>query len=146
MPDRTPAEPYTDSGIHAAVQAHARTKAESVLLSLADADQLENHAHMLIARSKRKTVVAAVVLGGAILVSASLLFVCYHAYDGTQDGLIRGNWAMLGVLVSLGGSNFAWAWLSQQRRLREVGLKLLTRAEYQRRRALLEKGKADAVE
>ncbi|MCB9895478.1 MAG: hypothetical protein H6839_13605 [Planctomycetes bacterium] len=145
MRDVSPNDPYAESGSDAVEKSRSRMKANAIRASFEDADQLEQRGHLLIARSRRMSAIAGVIVGALILLSATLLLVCYHAYDGTQDGLLVGNWAMLGALVSMGATNFAWAWLSQQRRLAEVGRNLIARADYQRKLAAMRAEKAEGA-
>jgi hypothetical protein len=132
------ADPYSVSGRSAAGQTQLRMKCDALQRSIEDADQLERRGLGLIQRSSRRTLLA----GGAIavaLVSTTLLgMVAVNAHDGTYDGVLVGNWAMLGAVVCLGGLSIAWGWLSSLQRLRETGQRLMRRAEYQRRVAMLQ--------
>jgi hypothetical protein len=139
MAQRVPhADPYSVSGHSAAGQTRLRMKCEALQRSIEDADDLERRGHGLIRRSNRRRLYAGGTIASTLVAAALLSTVAANAHDGTYEGVLAGNWAMLGAVVSVGGLTFAWSWLSSLVRLRETGLRLLRRAEYQRRLATLQ--------
>jgi hypothetical protein len=138
MAERADNDPYQESGHDAAASTRQRMKSEQLIACMKDAEQLELRGHMLIARGRRMTYVSVSVLIALIGVGLGLMFHCMRAYDGSYEGALAGNWSMLGALMALGAANFAWGWVSSQRRLADLGRRLIGRAEYQRRIATLQ--------
>ena len=138
MAERHDSDPYEESGRDAAASARQRMKSEQLKACMEDAGQLERRGHMLIARGRRMTYVSVTVLIMLIGLGAGLMLYCMRSYDGTYEGAMSGNWSMLGSLLALGAANFAWGWVNSQRRLADLGRRLIGRAEYQRRIATLQ--------
>jgi hypothetical protein len=138
MAQREPADPYSVSGRGAAGLSLLRMKQEALQRSIDDADGLESRGHGLIQRSSRRARAAFGAIGGALIATVLFVMVAARSFDGTYEGLLVGNWAMLGAVVCVGGLTFSWSWLSSLGRLRETGQRLVRRAEYQRRLATLQ--------
>jgi hypothetical protein len=137
------ADPYTESGSFAVVQVRSRERRDVLLSSLADADELEARGHRLLARSKRRIVQGVALLFVAGCAAGWLGYTAVTAADGSYVGALRGNWSMLGCVLAVAALNFIWGWIGVQRRFRETGRRLLTRAEYQRRLAALQLQEVD---
>ena len=139
----TPAEPYLVSGTRAAVSVISRQKHDALMASINDANALETRGHAVIDSASRNSLLA---VGGMVLtagVATTLGSYAVRSMDGSYEGVLRGNWCMLGFVVMLGVLNFEWGWLSVQRRRRETGQRLLRRAECQRRLATLQLGQVE---
>lgn len=141
------ADPYTESGQYAAVQASSRRRLEKLQDRLLDAHNLHARGLAVIERSKRHVRQGSVLMVLAGCTAVWLGYVSATAADGTYNGALRGNWCMLGCILMVGVMNFIWGWIASQRRQRETGHKLLSRAEYQRRLGalLLKEAEDEAV-
>lgn len=106
---------------------------EAIEASLRDADALEQHAAGVLRRGRRNARVGLACMLLAAGVGLALGAEAATAPDGTYEGLLKANWAMLGVVVALGALNFAWGWRDSGRRLQVTARRLLQRAEYQRK-------------
>jgi hypothetical protein len=131
------ADAYQDSGRSAAGQRQLRMKVEALNSSIKDANELEQRGLLLIRRSARMTRLACAVTMLPVIAGVALGAAASNSFDGTHEGVLLANWAILGCFVCVGGLAFASTWYSNVRRLRETGKRLMTRAEYQRRLASL---------
>jgi hypothetical protein len=139
MAQRDPhADPYLDSGRRAATQSVVRMKCEALKSSISDADELTRRAHTLMLRSARQKRAAWAAMIAALLGCTGLAVAAGSAVDGTYEGVLLANWAILGCFICIGVFGFASGWYSKLRRLRETAQRLQTRAEYQRKLATLQ--------
>ena len=131
-------DPYTQSGAHAAARQRCQILQDARSASLRDADALQQHAGTVILRGRRGVRLGAGLF--ALLAAGTVLlgWVALDAFESGPDGMLRGNWAMLGFVAGLGALNFAWGWTMNQRRLAETGRRLIRRAEHQRGMAMLQ--------
>jgi hypothetical protein len=132
------ADPYLVSGRSAVQSGLWRMKQEALQRSVADADDLDRHARGVIRRCRRHELAAAAMITFATPMAAVLGMLAADAYDGSYEGAMTGNWSMLGLTVCLGVLMMAWGWWSSLRQLRETGMRLTRRAEYQRQLATLQ--------
>jgi hypothetical protein len=137
MAQRPHAEPYLDSG-RSAARVRLLMKVEALQRSVSDADATEARGHRLLARCATRRMYGALAILPTAAAAAGLGLLAANSWDGTYDGALIGGWSSLGFFICIGLISIALGWLSSLARLRETGRRLLRRAEYQRRLALLQ--------